>query len=90
MRASLGRPRQFCQWRNWQTRPLRSERSGWLRSALRTETSAARSMTYSRRAGRMRCISRRERERLEAREAVEIGEADVPFVDYDDRHDGLE
>ena len=31
-----------------------------------------------------------ERERLEAREAVEIGEADVPFVDYDDRHDGLE
>ena len=30
------------------------------------------------------------RERLEAREAVEIGEADVPFVDYDDRHDGLE
>ena len=35
----------------------RSERSGWLRSALRTEMSAARSMTYSRRAGRIRCIS---------------------------------
>ena len=31
-----------------------------------------------------------ERERLEAWEAVEVGEADAPFVDYDDRHDGLE
>ena len=31
-----------------------------------------------------------ERERLEACEAVEVGEADVPVVDYDDRHDGLE
>ena len=31
-----------------------------------------------------------ERERLEAWEAVEVGEADAPVVDYDDRHDGLE
>ena len=31
-----------------------------------------------------------ERERLEAWEAVEVGEADVPVVGYDDRHDGLE
>ena len=31
-----------------------------------------------------------ERERLEACEAVEVGEADVPVVGYDDRHDGLE
>jgi len=71
-------------------RPLRSERSSWLRSALRTETSAARSMTYSRRAGRIRCVYFLERERLEAWEAVEVGEADAPVVDYDDRHDGLE
>ena len=71
-------------------RLLRSERSGWLRSALRTETSAARSMTYSRRVGRIRPVYFLERERLEAWEAVEVGEADAPFVDYDDRHDGLE
>ena len=31
-----------------------------------------------------------ERERLEAWEAVEVGDAYAPFVDYDDRHDGLE
>ena len=73
-------------------RLLRSERSGWLRSALRTETSAARSMTYSRRVGRIRTygVFLGERERLEAWEAVEVGEADAPVVDYDDRHDGLE